>query len=153
MAQAVMSMILGKPDTARARPSSLIKDNAVYSQVFSESYAVALYAIAGALIRHVDRVLRTRTELTTRDRANIRFYVLTWLASTLAQKALPSAEDIAKLDLRTLDDDQVEAAIDAVLDCYEELGSSDQAAKGPEMKRRLQVQMEAAILAKRAAAE
>ena len=59
MAQAVMSIILGRPDTARARPSSLIKDNAVYSQVFSEAHPISMYSHAAELIRIVDRVLKS----------------------------------------------------------------------------------------------
>ena len=50
MAQAVMSMILARPDAARARPSSLIKDNTVYSEVFSENYPVILYVNAAQLM-------------------------------------------------------------------------------------------------------
>ena len=49
MAQAVMSIVLARPDTARARPSSLIKDNTVYSQVFSEAHPIGMYSNAAAL--------------------------------------------------------------------------------------------------------
>ena len=69
MAQAVMSVVLARPDTARARPSSLIKDNAVYSQVFSDTYPVGMYSNAAALIRYVDRVLKSRSEMSGRDRS------------------------------------------------------------------------------------
>jgi hypothetical protein len=137
MAQAVMSAILARPDTARARPSSLIKDNQVYRQVFSEEYPVALYSVAGALIRSVDRVLKSRAELTTRDRANLRFYVLFWLAASATGKVSPVAADVAKIDLKKLDDGQIEAAIDQVFSFYTALGATDQIAKGPELKRQL----------------
>ncbi len=69
MAQSIMSMILARPDTARARPSSLIKDNSVYSDVFSEDHPIGLYQNAALMIRKVDRVLRSRSELSARDRS------------------------------------------------------------------------------------
>jgi hypothetical protein len=137
MAQAVMSLILARPDTARARPSSLIKDNTVYAEVFSESHPVSLYANAAALIRTVDRVLKSRSELTARDRTNLRFYVLFWLASQLTSKVLPKAGDIAKIDIKNVDDGNVEEAADAVWGIFEARGGGDQLSKGPDLRKAL----------------
>ncbi|MBP2161665.1 MULTISPECIES: AIPR family protein [Asticcacaulis] len=140
MAQAVMSMILSKPDTARARPSSLIKENSVYSQVFSEAYPISLYLYAATMIRTVDRVLKNRSELTARDRTNLRFYVLLWLSSALTGKSSPKAHDIANIKVTDINDSAVEAATDEVWKVYEEMsssGSSDQLAKGPDLRKQL----------------
>ncbi|MDO8900374.1 MAG: AIPR family protein [Phenylobacterium sp.] len=135
MAQAVMTILLGRPDTARARPSSLIKDNAVYASAFSETYPIGLYTNAALLIRMVDGVLKTRSEMTGRDRSNVRFYALFWLAALLTRKAAPKAADVAKLDIKSVDVSEVEAAADAVWGIYEALGKSDQAAKGSELRK------------------
>ena len=135
MAQAVMTIILGRPDTARARPSSLIKDNTVYSEVFSESHPIGLYVNAAALIRLVDRVLRSRSEMKARDRSNVRFYVLFWLAIMLVSKAAPGPADIAKLDIKAIDDGDVEIAADEVWKLYDNLGGGDQVAKGPDLRK------------------
>lgn len=137
MAQAVMTILLGRPDAARARPSSLIKDNEVYSQVFSEGHPIGLYTNAAALIRIVDGVLKTRSEMTARDRSNVRFYALYWLAALLSRKSAPKAADVAKIDVKNVDASDVEAAVDAVWVLYEELGKSDQAAKGPDLRKRV----------------
>lgn len=135
MAQAVMSVILARPDTARARPSSLIKDNAVYSQVFSESHPINLYSNAAALMRHVDRVLKSRSEMSARDRSNLRFYILFWLSCVLSGKTNPSPADLAKMDVKAVGDPEVEAAADEVWKIYEKLGGTDQIAKGPELRK------------------
>ena len=42
MAQAVMAILLRQPDTARARPSSLLKTEGNYSKVFDSSYHINL---------------------------------------------------------------------------------------------------------------
>lgn len=137
MAQAVMSIILGRPDTARARPSSLIKDNSVYTSVFSETLPVGLYSNAGLAVRIVDRVLKSRSEMTPRDRSNMRFYVLFWLICSLTKSTSPTAEQVSKLDIKTLDENLVESAADEVSSIYEALGSTDQVAKGPELRKQV----------------
>ena len=130
-----MSIILARPDSARARPSSLIKDDKVYSDVFAESYPVGLYTNAAALVLQVDQILKSRSEMTARDRSNLRFYVLLWLASMLVGKALPSAGDLAKLDIKAVNDGDVELATDEVWKLYEKLGKTDQVAKGPDLRK------------------
>lgn len=135
MAQAVMALLLRRPDAARARPSTLIKDNADYRQVFSQNLPISLYSNSALLIGHVDRVLRSRTDLKARDRTNLRFYVLLWVASSQAKKATLSAAQISKLDLRKIDDTDVESAVDEVWKLYEKLGGTDQVAKGPDLQR------------------
>jgi hypothetical protein len=135
MAQAVMTIILGRPDAARARPSSLIKDNSVYSQVFSESLPINMYPHAAALIRIVDRVLKSRSELSARDRSNLRFYVLFWLSCTLAGKTKLTPSDLVAIDVMTVGDSVVEVAADEIWKIYQKLGPTDQIAKGPDLRR------------------
>lgn len=135
MAQAVMSVVLARPDTARARPSSLIKDNAVYSQVFSETHPIGMYSNAAALIRHVDRVLKSRSEMSAPDRSNLRFYVLFWLSCVLVGKTSLTNSDLAGIDVKAVDDSDIEAAADEVWKIYHSLGGTDQIAKGPELRR------------------
>jgi hypothetical protein len=84
----------------------------------------------------VDGVLRSRSEMTARDRSNLRFYVLYWLAAMLTRKPAPKASDVAKLDVKAIDEGDVEAAVDEVWKLYEALGSSDQAAKGADLRKR-----------------
>ena len=133
MAQAIMSMILARPDTARARPSSLIKNDDEYSKIFSAEFPLSLYTNAAELIRRVQLVLPTRSEMTRRDRTNVRFYVLYWLAAEATGKVEPTAADVGALDLEQVDDDDIEEAIDTVWLLFDCLGGSDDVAKGVEM--------------------
>lgn len=135
MAQAVMTLILGRPDAARARPSTLIKGDTEYSAVFSEAHPISLYPNAASLVRHVDRILRARTDLKARDKTNLRFYALLWVACEAKQKSVLKAADVASLDVKAVSDEDVESAIDAVLKFYEALGAGDQVAKGPDLRK------------------
>lgn len=134
MSQAVMSLLLGRPDAARARPSTLIKDDAGYAQVFSQTLPVSLYVNAALLVDHVDRVLRSRTDLKARDRTNLRFYVLLWLTAMAAQRPALSAAQLAKLDVKAINDGDVEQAMDEAFRLYEQLGATDQVAKGSTLR-------------------
>lgn len=134
MSQSVMTLILGRPDAARARPSTLIKSDSDYSAVFSEKHPITLYPNSASLIRHVDRVLRGRNDMKARDRSNLRFYVLLWATCVAVDKPDLSANDVAKLDVKTITDQEVESAVDEVWKLYEGLGLSDQIAKGPELR-------------------
>lgn len=139
MAQVLMSILLNRPDDARARPSSLIKDDKVYRDLFSETIPVQVYSFAGILIKRVESHLKGRSELTARDRNNIRFYVAAYLVWILAKTDSPSASNIGALSTADVSEEAIKQATNVVLTEYEKLGSTDQAAKGPELKKNLTV--------------
>ena len=134
MAQAVMTLVLQSPNTARARPSTLIKRNDDYGKVFSEDYPIGLYAKAASLIGKTMLFLKHRTQLTARDRNNLRFYVTFWVAALHVKKLNPTPEDIANLNVETVPDKEFEFAVTEVVDLYKQFGESDQAAKGVELR-------------------
>ena len=137
MAQAVMSIILGKPDAARARPSSLIKKDSDYSSVFSEEFPLSLYKNAACLILRVQLALRARSDMTARDRTNLRFYVLYWVSATATGRVKPTAEQFASVDLGAIGDDSIQHAVDTVWPLYIELGGDEEVAKGANLRIRL----------------
>ena len=134
MAQALMSVMLGLPDAARARPSSLIKKDNDYSSVFSEHHPIRVYTTTAELLRRVDAVLKNKGDLRPRDRTNIRFYVLYWVTALLVKRTSPKPKQIAELAVKTLEDKFIETAVDDVRALYEALGGNDQVAKGSELR-------------------
>lgn len=138
LAQAVMSVVLQRPDTARARPSSLLKADDTYKQVFNEKYPVQLYYLCAESLRRVEKLLKSSPlNLAARDRNNLRFYVLMDTLIQAVGKPNPAMKDYAQLDPKTVTDEQILASIDQVKNLYDRLGSTDQVAKGPELLRRL----------------
>ena len=129
MAQAIMSIILAQPNSARARPSSLIKTTD-YSNIFSDQYPILLYSNAADFLRRTQNVLSNRSEMTRRDRTNLRFYVLYWLVASATRSDKPTPEQVARLRLDQVTDDDIEAAIDAVYPYFNQLGGDDNVAKG-----------------------
>ena len=131
LAQAVMATLLRRPDTARARPSSLLKEDEDYNKIYSEAYPIQLYYACAEATRRVEAYLKTTdSDLPTKDRNNLRFYVTMHAAAVLAGKPTPTAKDLAELDVSKLDDERIKSSLDIVKSEYHALGGTDQVAKG-----------------------
>lgn len=145
LAQAVMAILLQRPDTARARPSSLLKKNDDYDKLYSDNYPIQLYYTCAEAMRRVEEYLKSSASgLATKDRNNLRFYVAMHIIATLSGRAHPSREDLAKLDLSKLDDARIQASLVLVKAEYDALGGTDQVAKGPSLLEAVHVKLKAA---------
>lgn len=133
MAQAIMSIVLAEPHSARARPSTLVKADETYSEIFSDNFPLALYVNAALLFRRTRAALRIRSQMTPSDRTNLRFYVLYWLVASATRSVKPKPEHVANLKPDQVTDDEIEAAIDAVWAPFIDLGGNDSVAKGREL--------------------
>lgn len=133
MAQALMAILLARPDTARARPSSLIKSEADYAKLFNPRHPIEVYLVSIEILRRVDSHLRS-LELETKDRNNVRFYVALEVARELTGEAIPSLSKLKALQGTAIEPRLLTAAANRVLTAYRRLGASDQTAKGSELK-------------------
>jgi hypothetical protein len=136
LAQAVMTLFRGEPDNARARPSSLIKDDEVYSSIFSENFPLDAYLVAAKTVRDVELRLKDTPGLVARDRNNLRFYVLYWACAVAAKSISLSAVKIAALKNK-ITTQEIDDAILEVRGLFGAAGSSDQVAKGPAFKEEI----------------
>ena len=134
LAQATMAIVLARPDNARARPSSLLKRDDDYEQVYNLTYPIALYHLTAETIKRVEAYLRSGAAgLESKDRNNLRFYVAMYVVYRLSGKWRPSAAEIAGLDPEQVTDDRIRDALEAVKTLYEKLGGTDRVAKGTEL--------------------
>lgn len=130
MAQAVMALALQRPDTARARPSSLLKSDDGYTQIFNSSYPIHLYLVCPRIVSVVDLALSSNDDISKKEKYNIR-YMVGMVASVLATKTVrPSVDVLSKLTQSQFDENLMETAINLVLTRFREMGGNDQAAKG-----------------------
>jgi len=144
LAQAVMSVILQHPDTARARPSSLLKKDEDYGKIYNPDYPIKLYYVCAEASRRVEAYLKSADcNLPAKDRNNLRFYVLMHLVLTLAGNVNPSAADIANLDPTQIDEVLIGKSLDVVASKYVELGGTDQVAKGTALLEALKTLLKA----------
>lgn len=149
MAQAVMAILLQRPDDARARPSSLLKNQADYEKVFSTAHPIEIYRVCASIVKRVDTLLRSEWDLDARERNNrrnnLRFYIAMRVAALAAGKNSPSASDLATIDLDKITDDSIRESLAAVNATYEALGGGDRVAKGPELVEKVKAELAATI--------
>jgi hypothetical protein len=134
LAQAVMAIVLQRPNDARARPSSLLKKNTDYETVFSPKHPIQLYLYCATILKSVEAFLRSGlAALDERDRNNIRFYLVMCVAALMTGKSNPSPADLAALGGETPTPEQLNTSFQTVSRDYTALGATDQAAKSSAM--------------------
>jgi hypothetical protein len=134
MAQALIAIVLRRPDTARARPSSLIKRDEEYLRLFSPDYPVQIYRASAELLKQTERFLSEHGDaLASADRNNLKFYVAMAFSQVASQSSAPTPQQIASLAGISAAPEQLEAAYEIVKAEYQSLGGTDQVAKGPDL--------------------
>ncbi len=134
LAQSMMAIVLKRPDTARARPSSLLKRDVDYTRVFDPSHPIALYYVCAESMRRVERFLREEAKLPPKDRTNLRFFVGTHAVLSALRSRTPRIGALASFDLRLLDAARIESSCTHVRLEYDRLGGTDRVAKGPTLR-------------------
>lgn len=138
LAQAVMSAVLGRPDTARARPSTLLNSELDYKRVFADNRAPEVYLNAATLARRIESVLRKIIVGSDARKTinNIKWYVLFYFVKN--HRGSKSEEEyLSSITVPNITHPEIVNAINVVQDKYIEKGASDQIAKGSELKKLL----------------
>lgn len=131
LAQSVMSVVLGRPDTARARPSSLLKKDDDYVKIFSEKFPIELYYVCAESMRLVTEYFKVATPaLTTAERTDLKFYVVMHVVRSLVGKKSPKPVDFANIIPSDLTDQRIQSSLAIVKNWYVDLGATDKVAKG-----------------------
>jgi Uri superfamily endonuclease len=124
-----MAIVLQRPDSARARPSTLLKKDEDYQQLFSSGYPIELYLVVAKLIKRVQAYLRSLTDLQQKDKTNLTFYVAMYLVAILASKPVPEIKDIVAIDYDGLQEEKLALSLVGE-EIIRGLGATDQVAKG-----------------------
>ncbi len=133
LAQAMMTIVLFRPDSARARPSTLINQDIEYKKIFSLDISIDTYLKVILIIKATEAFLKNETDNYTPDTktiTNIKYYV----AMTVAIKYLSTKdkilESLSNIPQIAISDDIFDESLQLVLKKYVELGADDQVAKG-----------------------
>lgn len=123
LAQAVTAGLLFQPNTARARPGTLLKNEAEYARAFSEKHPIKMYRVAAELMLRVDGFLSKRTDLSRYERTNYRHHVAAVASGLLRGSIDPSPGQFAALDPSDWDDALLECSLDIVVAVFNDLSS------------------------------
>lgn len=142
--QSVISLILQRPDDARARPGDYFKDDVKYKSVFANpKITVSAFLTCVQIMQKVDAFLATQG-IAAADQKNLKFYVGALVAREATGLTLPVA---AKLPATSqIDDALIESAYKRVLKIYNSLAKTmdgDAAARGPALLKKLNTQWRA----------
>jgi hypothetical protein len=139
--QAVVSIVLQRPDDARARPSDYINQDAKYESVFGlNSIPLGVYLACIQIVRRVEEFLRT-TDLEAGDKRNLKYYIAFYTVCRLTGTREPSIDEIQDIGLETIYDGMLAQSLRVVREKYERLGGDDSVAKGSDFLKQLRTRM------------
>ena len=76
LAQCIMTIVMKEPNIARARPSSLVKNEQLYPKLFSESINPSFYLFCAQTMRKIENVLKSEIEdFTYQEKTNLKLHI------------------------------------------------------------------------------
>jgi len=137
LAQCLMSVLMQKPDFARARPSTLLEDDSAYNKLYHKDNDLNTFYFLSKLGRRIEIFLKQTGQYTTSEINDIKFYVLYAVCAQLVSTVYPSNKAISVLKNAQIDDELINITINIVYDLYKNLGGTDKIAKGPNLSEAL----------------
>lgn len=129
LAQCLISILLRKPDFARARPSTLLTEDDTYSILYSKDNPLEAYYKAAMLGKMVYKNLSLSVDMAPSEKGDIMFYVLYGIVAKTLNKKQVSFSELANFDLSTVTDDTINAVKTTVFNKYKELGGNGKIVK------------------------
>lgn len=133
MSQCLISVLMQKPNFARARPSTLLEDDESYSKLFHKNNDLQSYYLVAFFGRRIEEQLKKDKNFTTTEIADIKFYILYTVSCLMTQSLYPGSNQISKLKHEDLTDDMFNYALVTTYDLYRELGGTNKIAKGAKL--------------------
>jgi hypothetical protein len=140
MAQTMMATTLLKPDSARARPSTLINSDTEYRKIFSLDFPIDIYLKVIQIMKAVEIYLKPENcghEFERKIITNIKYYVAMMVSIGLAGSKENIASKLAALPAIAITPELLAESLQTVIQEFNNLGATDQVAKGPELVGRL----------------
>src|SRR5262249_22404137 len=141
--QAVISILLQRPDDARARPGDYFKDDTRYETVFANSkIPVAAYLACIQIMQRIEQFL-AQHDIDTSDAKNLKFYIAALLARELTGLPLPVYGKLPPA--AKIDEKMIATSFDRVQKIYTALSrkaDKDAVARGTTMLKRINTQWE-----------
>lgn len=151
LAQCLMSLILQKPNYARARPSTLLENQENYERLYLSHQNLSVFYNSAKLGKIVEKFVKSNGRFTTTEKTDILFYVLYWMVVQKIGKTDINIDDVRDLDLNYFGDDKINIAAQYVYCEYKQLGGNNQIAKSSTLidslkaKQNLYMQQEDAV--------
>lgn len=130
LAQCLISLILRKPDYARARPSTLLTDDSTYSKLYEENQDLESYYKIAVLGKKVQLYLIS-SDLDSVVKNDIIFYLLYAVTAKTLNKKIITFKDMHDFDINLVTKNILDDLKTQIYNKYVELGSNSRVAKNP----------------------
>lgn len=144
MSQCLISVLMQKPDYARARPSSLLDDDVSYDRLFSENIPLNVYYLLSYYGKKVEDISRTIEGLEPSQSSDIKFHLLYCAIALTVKNHRPNQNEINELTEDSILEN-IFIAIEITKDLYISLGATNKVAKSPKFKDDLIVKVQSYI--------
>ena len=129
LAQCLISIVLRKPDFARARPSTLLTDEETYKILYEDNQNLEAYYKAARIGRQVQNVLKSNGDMPNTEVNDILFYAIyAVVANKLGKKELDFS-DIKSIVLEDITNEDIASVANKIYEKYKELGGNSKIAK------------------------
>lgn len=128
-----MSVLMQKPNDARARPSTLLDSDSAYNRLFHRSNDLSTYYIVAKIGRKIEQFLKELNVYSISEINDIRFYVLFSVFVILTNNVYPTNALSSKITENELEENTISVWTLVVYDIYKDHGGDDKAAKGSAM--------------------
>lgn len=129
LAQCLISIVLRKPDFARARPSTLLTDEGTYKYLYEDNQDLEAYYKAASIGRRVQNTLKTYRSMTNTEVNDILFYVIYAVVADALKKKELSFIDLKNFDLNNITEASIAKISNKIYRKYKELGGNSRIAK------------------------
>lgn len=124
LAQSVIAILLKRPNDARARPSSLLKEDANYYTIFDPIHPMPLYLRCIQILKRMESYLTsTFPGIRAIEVNNFKFHLAMCSSLLLANNPEATSDDILALNLDDFTVDVLSACHAAVTETYSAIGS------------------------------
>ena len=138
LGQCLMSLFLGKPNYARARPSTLLSNEDYYKKLYIENTDLELYFRSALLGKKVEHFIKSSPNYSQAEKSDILFYVIYCVICLRLHSAEIDTQHFKEIDINTIDDEEINLAAQTVSTIYHELGGNNKVAKGSDLLDRIQ---------------
>ena len=137
LSQCMISLVLHMPDSARARPSTLLTKDDVYEALYIRNQDLDVFYNAARLGKTIEQCLKQSNIYSQSQVNDILFYVLYYSVAKSINSSNISVDNIKALDLSTYTSEYILEIAALVFAEYEQLGGNSKVAKGSELIKKL----------------
>ncbi len=111
-AQAVEAIMFNNPHITRSKPTSLIKDDTAYNRIFNKGYSYNVYLTSCLIAQRSAELLRNVTDGVQKSTlSNFKLHLARIVTSFITNKSSVTKDDIASIDLITLDQQKFDNSV------------------------------------------